>query len=214
MNILVMAPHNDDEVLGVGGTIKKYADEGHQVYVCEVTSGLHASQLQKNARSAHALLGVRESFFLNLPVGMLRTMNQMELNDTIGQIVKKTKPEVAFLPFWGDMHQDHREVTESALVALRPVGDYSVREIYLYETLSETGWHVPDSVHSFAPNTWIDISETIQAKLDAMRCYQSQLLNYPHPRSEEAIRALAQYRGSSMGVPYAESFLQIRRIIR
>lgn len=214
MNILVFAPHNDDEVLGVGGTIKRFANERHAVFVCEVTSGPNAVQLQANARQAHRILGVRQSIFLGFPVGKLRTMNQMELNEAVSGVIRQTEPEVVFLPFWGDMHQDHREVTESALVALRPIGDYSVREVYLYETLSETGWHMPDASHSFMPNTWVDITETLPDKLAAMRCYESQLLPYPHPRSEDAIRALAQCRGASMGFPYGESFMQIRHIIR
>ena len=212
MNVLVFAPHNDDEVLGVGGTIKKLVNAGNSVFICEVTSGLHYTQLQEEARIAHALLGVMKSFFLNKPVGMLKTGNQMELNKSISEVISEVQPEVVFTPFLGDMHIDHREVTESVMVALRPIGNYSIREIYMYETLSETGWNIPTSERSFSPNVWVDISETIQDKIEAMKCYKSQLLEYPHPRSEEAILALAKYRGSTISVPYAESFMLIRKI--
>lgn len=212
MNVLVFAPHNDDEVLGVGGTIKKLVNAGNSVFICEVTSGLHYTQLQEEARIAHVLLGVKKSFFLNKPVGMLKTGNQMELNKSISEVISEVQPEVVFTPFLGDMHIDHREVTESVMVALRPIGNYSIREIYMYETLSETGWNIPTSERSFSPNVWVDISETIQDKIEAMKCYKSQLLEYPHPRSEEAILALAKYRGSTISVPYAESFMLIRKI--
>ena len=212
MNVLVFAPHNDDEVLGVGGTIKKLVNAGNSVFICEVTSGLHYTQLQEEALIAHALLGVKKSFFLNKPVGMLKTGNQMELNKSISEVISEVQPEVVFTPFLGDMHIDHREVTESVMVALRPIGNYSIREIYMYETLSETGWNIPTSERSFSPNVWVDISETIQDKIEAMKCYKSQLLEYPHPRSEEAILALAKYRGSTISVPYAESFMLIRKI--
>lgn len=212
MNVLVFAPHNDDEVLGVGGTIKKFVNAGDSVYVCEVTSGLHFTLLQGEARKAHELLGVKQSFFLNKPVGMLRSMNQMELNNEISEVIKSIQPEVVFTPFLGDMHTDHREVTESVMVGLRPIGNYSIREIYMYETLSETGWNVPTTERTFSPNVWVDISETIQDKIEAMKCYKSQLLEYPHPRSEEAILALAKYRGTTISVPYAESFMLVRKI--
>ena len=214
MRVLVLAPHNDDEVLGVGGTIKRHVNEGDSVYVCEVTSGIHYQDLQAEAREAHALLGVKESFFLNQPVGQLKTMNQMDLNQSIVRIVDNIQPEIVYLPFIGDMHFDHREVTESTLVALRPIGNYSVREILMYETLSETGWNLPSSERAFIPDTWVDISGTIEDKIGAMKCYRSQLLEFPHPRSEDAIVALARYRGSTVGVPYAECFMQVRRIVR
>lgn len=214
MNILVFAPHNDDEVLGVGGTIKKAVDQGHSVYVCEATSGKHFALLQQEARKAHTVLGVRQSYFLNLPVGGLRNMNQMDLNAKVSAVVRETSPEVVYIPFIGDMHFDHRELTESAMVALRPIGTCPVREIYMYETLSETGWNLPSGERAFIPNVWIDISDTIEDKLRAMKCYESQLLDYPHPRSEEAIRSLAKYRGSTVGVPYAESFMLVRKIDR
>ena len=214
MNVLVLAPHNDDEILGVGGTIKKLIKEGHDVYVCEVTSGIHFALLQEEAKRAHRLLGVKQSFFLNRSVGKLKSMEQSNLNAALLEVVKLTQPDIAFLPFIGDMHIDHREVTESAMVVLRPIGDYSIREIYMYETLSETGWNIPIEGRCFNPNMWVDITDTIEDKLGAMSCYESQLIEYPHPRSKEAISALAQFRGATVGVPYAESFMLVRRIVR
>lgn len=214
MNILVIAPHNDDEVLGVGGTISKYASEGHNVFVCEVTSGSEYKKLQNEAKKAHAVLGVKESFFLNLPVVKLKTLDPIEINSAISNIVQQVNPQVVYIPFIGDMHMDHREVTESALVALRPINNSTVQSIYMYETLSETGWNIPNSERSFIPNTWVDISSYLEKKIEAMKCYESQIKVYPNPRSTDGIKALAMYRGSTVSVQYAESFMLVRNIIR
>jgi len=111
------------------------------------------------------------------------------------------------------MHFDHREVTESALVAVRPIEGSSVKTVYMYETLSETGWNLPNSERSFMPDTWIDISDTLDIKIRAMQCYASQIKEYPNPRSIDGIKALAMYRGSTVNVKYAESFMLVRNII-
>lgn len=213
MKILVIAPHNDDEILGVGGTIKRYINEGHDVYVCEVTSGPMYKTLQGEALSAHEFLGIKKTYFLNLPVGKLKTMEPYQLNDSISKVIKEIEPEIVFIPFWGDMHLDHKEVAEASMVPLRPINPYSVKEIYMYETLSETGWNLPLNDKSFCPDVWIDISNTLDDKLKAMNYYQSQLKEYPSPRSLDAIKALAMYRGATVGVKYAESFKLVRRII-
>lgn len=216
MKILVFAPHNDDEVLGVGGTIAKYASEGHDVYVCEVTSGKDQERLaniQSEAHAAHQLLGVKETIFLGLPVVGLTDMPYKELNQSFNDVVKRIKPDIAYIPHKGDMHIDHTMVAESAMVALRPVSNPQLKAIYAYETLSETEWNIPTPDNLFIPTVWSDISETFDKKLEAMKCYKSQLYDFPHPRSLEAIEALAKLRGSTVLVPHAESFMLIRSII-
>lgn len=213
MNVLIFAPHNDDEVLGVGGTICKLASQGHSVIVCEVTSGPKYKMMQEEARKAHEKLGVKKSVFLNLPYIRLKQMDTVEINRAISDVVNDVKPEMVFVPFIGDMHLDHREVTESALVAVRPVNGCSVHTVYMYETLSETGWNIPNSERSFIPDTWFDISPFVDRKIEAMQCYESQIRVYPNPRSGEGIKALAMYRGSMVGVEYAESFMTVRNIV-
>ena len=211
-SVLVFAPHNDDEILGVGGTIKKHILDGDDVSVCEITSGPRYLIIQKEALKAHELLGIKNTYFLNLPVGELRNQKQSETNQLILDIINLVQPEVAYVPFIGDMHIDHRETVESAMVGLRPIHCKSIKEIYSYETLSETGWNIPQPDKTFIPNVWIDITNTFKDKLNAMTCYSSQICNYPHPRSEEAIEALAKYRGSTIGVKYAEALMAIRII--
>ena len=214
MKVLVFAPHNDDEVLGVGGTIAKYAAEGHAVYVCEITSGLNAKILQMEAEKAHQILGVKETLHMNLPAVKLKNMDVSEINDSISNVIKRINPEIVFTPFIGDMHIDHREVTESVLVATRPIDNSSIKTVYMYETLSETGWNIPNSDRSFIPDTWIDITDYIDHKINAMKCFESQIKEYPNPRSEASIKAMAMYRGSTVSIEYAEAFMLIRNIIR
>ena len=214
MKVLVFAPHNDDEVLGVGGTIAKYAKQGHEVFVCEVTSWLQnmesTNALKKEAIRAHDILGVKDTIFLDLPVVHLKETPTHIKNKKFVEVVQAIKPEFAFIPHTGDMHVDHGETSLAAMVALRPLENPQLKAIYTYETLSETEWNIPNAVNGYVPNVWSDISETYELKIQAMKCFTSQLHAFPHPRSIEAIEALAKLRGSTIGARYAESFICVR----
>lgn len=217
VRILVFAPHNDDEVLGVGGTIAKYAQNGHEVFVCEVTSWLEneveTNRLKREAIQAHTILGVKDSFFLDLPVVHLKETPTHIKNSKFINVVQTVQPEIAFIPHVGDMHVDHGETAMAAMVALRPLSNPQLKAVFSYETLSETEWNIPNAANVFIPSVWSDISGTFHIKIEAMKCFQSQLRCFPHPRSIEAIEALARLRGSTVGVSYAESFACIRKII-
>lgn len=213
MRILIFAPHNDDEVLGVGGTIAKHVEQGHEVFVCEVTSGKDKKRLdniQNEALLAHDILGVKNTHFLDLPVVGLADIPTKKLNKAMSGIVDKIEPHIAYIPHKGDMHIDHKLVAESAMVALRPVNNPNLEKILSYETLSETEWNIPSADNIFVPNVWSDITNTIGKKIEAMKCYKSQLYDFPHPRSLKAIEALSNYRGSTVNVQNAESFMLIR----
>ncbi len=217
MNVLVFAPHNDDEVIGVGGTIAKLAKEGHKVIVAEATSGLNKEALLKirsEAARAHEVLGVSESVFLDLPGLDLHLTPTRQKNSPYLEVVKKYDPDIAFIPHHGDLHSDHTACAESCMVALRPMSAPNLKAIFAYETLSESEWSVPDGAHAFIPNTWIDITETMETKLEAMKCYKSQLKDFPHPRSLKAIESQAMVRGSTVCMERAEAFIMIRRIIK
>lgn len=217
MRVLIFAPHNDDEVLGVGGTIAKYARQGHDVFVCEVTAWLEnmesTNALRKEAIAAHDILGVKDTIFLGLPVVYLKETPTRIKNQKFADVVKEIQPEIAYIPHTGDMHIDHVETANAAMVALRPMENPQLKAIYSYETLSETEWNVPNVANAFIPNVWSDISDTIALKLEAMKCFQSQVRDFPHPRSLEAIEALAKLRGSTVGAGYAESFVCVRERI-
>ena len=217
MKVLVFAPHNDDEILGVGGTMARYISSGAEVYVCEVTASLveeYKKKLQGEALNAHKALGVKETFFLNLTVVELPHEGIRKITGAVSEVVKKVSPDVVYLPFYGDMHTDHTAVANAVMVAVRPLVAPSVKAVYMYETLSETGWNYPTADKAFIPNVYVDITEYFEQKMNAMKAYASQLREYPHPRSIEALRALAQYRGSNVGLPLAEAFMCVRTIIK
>lgn len=217
MRILVFAPHNDDEVLGVGGTIAKYAKQGHEVFICEVTAWLEQKErtqsLQDQACVAHDILGVKETIFLNLPVVHLKETATHIKNRKFCDVVESIRPNIAFIPHVGDMHIDHTETAMAAMVALRPINNPQLQAIYTYETLSETEWNIPNVSNAFLPTTWSDITETFDKKIEAMKCFTTQLHDFPHPRSIKAIESLANLRGSTIGVRYAESFMAVRERI-
>lgn len=215
MRVVVIAPHNDDEILGVGGTMAKLVKQGHEVIVCEVTAGEldnEMVQLQKReAIESHELMGVK-THFMDLPVVGLREMTTRELNSAFQEHMLKLQPDIVFIPHKGDMHIDHRMTIEAAMVALRPVTFPNLKAIYAYETLSETDWNTPSVDNAFVPTLFVDITDEIDVKLKAMNCHASQLCEYPHPRSLDAIRALAMHRGSTVCKKYAEAFMVIREV--
>lgn len=216
MRVVVIAPHNDDEILGVGGTMAKLVKQGHEVIVCEVTAGDLADemvQLQKReAIASHELMGVK-THFMDLPVVGLKEMNTSELNGAFQKHLIELAPDIVFLPHKGDMHIDHRMTIEAAMVALRPVTFPNLKAIYAYETLSETDWNTPSVDNAFMPTLFVDITEEIDVKLEAMKCHASQLCEYPHPRSLEGIRALAMHRGCTVCKAYGEAFMVLREVM-
>ena len=203
MKILVIAPHPDDEVLGCGGTIKKYTKEGREVYLCIATKAYtpdwtesFIENRKKEIKCSSKILGIKKVTFLDLPTVKLDTLPQKQLNDLISKVVEEIKPEIVFVPFRGDINKDHKLVSESTLVALRPKPGFSVKKVFYYEVLSETEWAKPAQKIEdvFLPNFYEDISEYLDDKLKAMECYKSELKEYPHPRSLEGIKVAAQKR--------------------
>lgn len=222
MNIMVFAPHPDDEVLGVGGTIAKRVSEGHNVYVVIATKGyppvfdegfVDAGRCE--AESAHKYLGVKKTVFLDFPALSLDRVSRSELNSAFSKLISEYSPSDIYIPHIGDMHIDHREVAEAVMVAARPFDGSSVERIYSYETMSETGWHIPDSARNFVPNTFVNIGEDfLKQKKYALSLYASQVKEYPNARSAEAIDNLARYRGSLISCKAAEAFCLIRQTER
>lgn len=215
MRYVIIAPHNDDEILGAGGTMAKLVKQGHEVIVCEVTAGDLGNEMvqlqKKEAVASHELIGV-QTHFMDLPVVGLREMKTRDLNAAFQNHLLQLHPDIVFLPHKGDMHIDHRMTAEAAMVALRPVTFPNLTAIYAYETLSETEWNMPTTDNAFLPTMYVDITNEMELKLKAMECHSSQLCEYPHPRSLESIKALASYRGSTVCRRYAEAFSVIREI--
>ncbi len=217
-NILIIAPHPDDEVLGCGGTIVRCEQEGDQVTVAIVTKGwsplfpaAQVRQVRSEARKANKALGVHKLLFCDLPVTRLHLMPEHKLNAVFSRLIEKVQPDAVFLPHPGDRHEDHRQIFDAALVAMRSDGRrHRVSRIVCYETVSETHWAAPGIEPSFEPHWYVDVADTLDAKLSAMRIYASQLADGIPARSIEAIQALARFRGSVAGMDAAEAFQVVR----
>ena len=219
MKILVIAPHPDDEIIGVGGTIAKRVQAGDEVYVCIVTKGIEPifreefiEQGRKECREADAKLGVKETIFLDFPAVMLETVPRYEFNGKIAEVVQHINPDEVYIPHRGDMQIDHQMVVDAAMVAVRPRGKNYPKRIYAYETLSETGWNIPNTINEFIPTVYEDITETFELKISSLDVFKSQLAPFPAARSIGAIEALAKFRGATVSVDAAEAFSLIREI--
>jgi len=216
---LVIAPHADDEVLGAGGAMARWVQEGHTVHVVVVTRGYppiysreEEEACRREARLAHARLGVATARFLDLPAAELDTLMHRELNGHLLEAVRSLAPDEVYLPFPGDLHRDHQLVFLSSLVAARPNAAPYPRKLFAYETLSETNWNAPYLTPAFTPNHFVDISGTLDDKLEAFGLFRSQVMPAPHERSLEALRALAVLRGATVGLAAAEAFITIRTV--
>lgn len=211
--IVVFAPHADDEVLGVGGTISKKAEDGDNVVVCIACDGEDKETRRKEAEEASKIMGVSELLFLGLPDLGLDRLRHEDINSKVLEVIEKYKPEEVYTPHIADLHTDHRALTEAVMVAIRPKYKFSPKWAFTYETLSETGWNYLDARNEFSPNVYVDISETMWKKKEALNRHSSQIFNYPSCRSLEAIEALAVYRGTQAEMKYAEAFTVIRGYI-
>lgn len=219
MRVLVIAPHPDDEIIGTGGMIAKRTKEGHDVYVCIVTKGSpplfsedSVKQVREECIRADKILGVKDTFFLDFPAVMLEMVPRYEFNGKITEIIQELKPDEVYIPHRGDMQLDHQIVVDAAMVALRPKYKHTVKKILSYETLSETGWNVPNVSNEFIPNVYEDITAELDIKIKAMCEFKSQLSEFPAARSVEAIEALARYRGATVNCKASEAFSLVREL--
>ena len=217
--VLVITPHPDDETLGVGGSIAKLINQGHDVYILTVSGHLPPlydrkdyDKTVKEAHKAYDILGITNSKFLEIPATMIGDEPVHSLNNKIVSVINEYRPNFVFCPF-PDRHIDHKLVFESTLVATRPVqAGADIELVAAYETLSETHWNAPYIEPNFTPNLVIDISKYINQKVEAMKCYRSQLTINKGPRSVKAVKALAQFRGSQSGFDFGEALYIIRMV--
>lgn len=216
MRVLVFAPHRDDEIIGVGGTIIKRKAAGDYVAVCIVTAREGAEwpektqQLHREMQEAHAYCGVDEYIGFPYFPNQLEKEVRAPFNKSFFDVIRQVAPEEVYIPFWGDMQKDHQIVTEAAMVALREKYDHPVKRIYAYETLSETGINLPTENYAFIPTVYEDISEYLEQKKTALSFFKTQISPFPDLRSPEAVEALARYRGATVNVKAAEAFVLIR----
>ncbi len=217
MNILIIASHMDDEVLGCGGVISKHVSNGDTVWVIFVANRIYNHQYdeQKNTiQKTHALktqevLGYKNSFFLNFPDERLDVSVQ-DIIIPLEKHVNEIKPEIVYIPYKDDNNQDHRAVFDAARVVLRASATPFIKNVYMYEVSSSTEQSPPLPGSVFSPNYYVNITLHIDKKIEAYKCYEAEKRTYPHPRSEEALRILAKKRGSEIGFEYAEAFMILR----
>lgn len=225
--ILIVAAHPDDEVLGCGGTAsglirnKKY--EAYTVILGEgITSRdkkrdrdkreKELNQLKNNIQTANRIIGVNNVYIYDFPDNRFDEVPLLDIVKTIEKVKKEVKPNIVFTHHAGDLNIDHRITFHAVLTACRPLRDEKVKEIYSFEVPSSTEWPVDNSEY-FIPNCFVDISESLKTKTEAMKKYKSEIRDFPHPRSRKAIETLARNRGISVGLEYAEAFMVIRKII-
>lgn len=218
--VLVVAPHPDDEVLGVGGTIARLAASGRDVHVAIVTRGQtprfpaeQIARVQDEAAAAHAHLGVARTHWLGFPAAELSEQPHGALNAALGDLLAQIRPGVVFAPHPGDIHLDHQLSFLSTLVASRPYQDSYPTVVLAYETLSETNWNAPYLTPAFVPNCFVDISAYLEQKLEAFQLFESQVHPEPHERSVAALRALATLRGGAVHRMAAEGFVLVRMVV-
>jgi len=214
--VLVISAHPDDELLGCGGTVALHVDAGDAVTVviaCEGESlryGVGNVNQQQDIQEAARVIGVTDVRTLGLPDQKLDTLNLVEIISLLEEVVDETRPNVVYCQHGGDINRDHQLLFEASLVATRPLEE-SIEAIYAFDTPSSTEWAYP---RTFVPDTWVDITTTLERKLAAMACYKSEVREYPHPRSLEALRNRAAYWGNQVALPATEVFMTIRRILR
>lgn len=223
MKVLVVAPHADDETIGAGGTIARHVREGHDVTVAVMTGpgeGEHPifprttwDVVRAEGQKACEVLGAK-LLFRELPAVLIPEQPVWEVNKEAWKVLDEVRPDILYVPFPFDLHLDHRALFYAFSVAWRPHSEVGqkVREVYAYETVSETHWNASYLEPGFLPNVFIDISDTLEQKMEAMACYASQVQPSPHFRSLEAVRALATLRGSQMSMRAAEAFVMIRKL--
>ena len=207
-NILIIAPHPDDETISMGGSIDKFIKEKFNVHILIISGHLPPLYSEndfnltvKEAKKAFKILGVTSYKFLKIPATYVKDFETSKLNLLIFSEIQKLKPNTVFIPF-PDRHIDHRIIFDSSVVSVRPNGKFFPKKVLSYETLSETHWNVPGIEPSFNPDYFIDISKNIKKKLSALSSYKSQIKNNS-TRSLDAVKSIAVFRGSQNGCKFA-----------
>jgi LmbE family N-acetylglucosaminyl deacetylase len=215
--ILIVAAHPDDEVLGCFGTVARLIKEGYEAYTLILGEGKTSRDvkdvkdklniLNNEIQKANKVIGIKKVFIESFPDNRFDSVDLLDIVKVISKVKNEIKPDIIFTHFENDLNIDHQITYKAVITATRPMEDECVKEIYSFEILSSTEWNYP---LSFSPDTFFDISTTINKKIEAMKEYTSELCFYPHPRSLEGIELNAKYQGMRVGKKYVEAFKSIR----
>jgi LmbE family N-acetylglucosaminyl deacetylase len=224
-SILVLAAHPDDEVLGCGGALARLATDGSAVHVAYLADGVssrdaddpaaHKAALavrRAAARKACGVLGATAVFFGSFPDNRLDSLPLLDIVKCVEALIARYRPDTVFTHHAGDLNIDHRRAHEAAVTACRPQCGHPVKTLLSFEVPSSTEWQPPGSGPAFAPNWFVDISATLDRKLAALDAYDTELRDWPHPRSRQGVEYLARWRGATVGVAAAEAFVLGRQL--
>lgn len=224
MSVLCIVAHPDDEILGVGGTLARHAQQDTDVHVCILSDGVtsrHDSntettrkeikQRRKRAKQACEKIGATISLH-NFPDNQFDTVSLLDITQTIESEIDEHNPSTVYTHHYGDLNIDHELTCRATITATRPLADSPVKRVLAFETLSASEWAVPKSNNAFQPTLFVDISDHLQTKIDALSEYERELREPPHPRTKEIVRKNAEIWGSKSGMKASEPFEVLREI--
>ena len=221
--VLVIAAHPDDEILGCGGTIARFAKQGCEIFTMILGEGITSrdtkrsgvkrkkelNELKQQVIYANNIIGAKEVFIHGLADNRFDTVPFLDVVKLIEKVKKDVHPDIIFTHYEKDLNIDHQITYKAAITAARPIGEHFAKEIYSFEILSSTEWNWPNT---FSPDVFFDISSTIALKMKAMEQYKSEIRQFPHPRSILGIKVLSEYRGMQAGIQHVEAFKCVRII--
>ena len=221
--ILIVVAHPDDEVLGCFGTVARLIQEGYEAYTLILGEGKTSrdeerevenkkdeiAELNNEIQNANNAIGIKKVFVESFPDNRFDSVDLLDIIKVVSKVKDEVKPDIIFTHYEHDLNIDHQITYKAVVTATRPMQDECVKEIYSFEILSSTEWNCPIS---FSPDTYYDISNTLDLKIKAMKEYSSELCEYPHPRSLEGIDLNAKYQGMRVGKKAVEAFKCVRII--
>ena len=218
-NVLIVAAHPDDEVLGCGGTIAKHVEEKYTVTIIFICDGetSRSKKIQnlkarnESAEKVSELLGCQKPIFFNFPDNKLDSIIFLEIVQKLESYIIKIKPNIIYTHHYNDLNIDHQLTCKSLITACRPLPKSFVKSIYLFEIPSSTEWSISND--KFSPNKFIDITSYKSKKDKALDLYKEEMRDFPHPRSKKAISAIENLRGVISNVEFAEAFQIYRQIL-
>lgn len=222
----MIAAHPDDEVLGCGGSMAKWIEEGNEVHILIMAEGATSRSKQRNRKShskklsilaesvkrAAEILGVKSVKMLDYPDNRMDSLDLLDVVKSIEEVIEKLKPEMVVTHYAGDLNIDHQIIHHAVVTACRPQPGFYVKRILSFEVPSATEWNSHTVSKPFTPNWFEDISKTLEIKIAALEEYESEMRKWPHPRSIKGVKNLARWRGASVGFDAAEAFVLIREL--